>query len=264
MSDKFSSDNDSTIIGYLNQASRVMQIYDSEKEDFNCWLNRFECVADLISIPKYQMGKVFLKMVNNNVRERIQIINPAINLSKLPYQKIIAHYLRFFSPNEDYLHRRRFKFRKQYNKESIEEYANRLLKIYNKCYKIYQSVPEEELCVQFIKGIRDNHNRSFLCITRGLTFNDAVKKAIEFLKIDLMKYMVDQTLTMMNIYNSEKQVDFNVWLNEFEYVADVLGIQESEMVTFFKNMVDNKLQRSFEKESPAVSFSEISYKEIRN
>ncbi|KAI4476666.1 hypothetical protein M0804_013387 [Polistes exclamans] len=259
MSKEDSFDIDNHIIWYLDQFSRLMQIYYSEKDDFNSWLNRFEYAADIISIPKYHMSRVFFKMVNNKVHERIQKFNPDINFSELPYKKIIDHYLRFFSPKEDYLHRGRFKCRKQYKEESIERYADRLRKIYNMC--CYKSDLEEELCVQFINGIFDNDIRNKLSETPKLSFKKTVTKAIEFSKYNLMEYYVNQAHLEINNYNPKTGVPFHAWLNKFEYVADTIGVKEDKMITFFKRMVDTDFQASikvfFGSKLYNMSYSEI-------
>ncbi|KAI4476272.1 hypothetical protein M0804_013726 [Polistes exclamans] len=110
--------------------------------------------------------------------------------------------------------RTRLTCRKQYKDEPAEKYAENLRKIYDSC--IYRSFSECRLCNQFINGILDDDLRNHLYETPNLSFDETVAKAIEFENATKITHYQSQALSMINIYNPEKEGIFYAWLNQFE------------------------------------------------
>ncbi|KAI4476794.1 hypothetical protein M0804_013238 [Polistes exclamans] len=175
-------ENTNEIIHYLNPEIPMIHVYNPEKEGmFYLWLNKFEYVVDVVGVPNYLMVQLFCNMVDNNVHRNVKMGFPSVHFYKLSYDKIINHYLRFFAPSDEiYLHRKRFYGRHQYEQETIENYANHLQKIYNKCN--YTCRTDERLCDQFIRGISDDDIRNHLNQIHGLSFCEIVIEAIAIAK----------------------------------------------------------------------------------
>ncbi|KAI4476118.1 hypothetical protein M0804_013848 [Polistes exclamans] len=258
MSKEDSLDEVNKIAHYQKRALTMMQVYESEeKEEFYLWLNKFESVANIIKIPEDKMVELFNKMVDNNFHERIKNINPHVNFSELSYEQIINHYLCFFPPaDETYLHRKRFFCRDQYKQETIDNYAYCLEKIHNNCY--YTCYVDERLCDQFTNGILDDDIKKYLNKIPYLSFDETVKKAIEFVKVN--NYL-RTALLMMNIYNPKKERLFYRWLNKFEYVADTIGVPDDIMIAFFNKMIGNNVHKAILQSYPHIDILKLSYEE---
>ncbi|XP_043485983.1 uncharacterized protein LOC122513619 isoform X1 [Polistes fuscatus] len=259
MGNEDSLDEVNEIACYQNQALKMMQVYESEeKEAFYMWLNKFESVANIISVPTNKMVKFFIKMVDNNFHEHMKKISRNVNFSKLSYDEIIKHYLRFFPPaDETYLHRKRFFCRDQYEEETINNYAYCLQKIHKNCY--YKCYVDERLCDQFTNGILDNDTKKYLNKIPFLSFDETVTKAIEFKQ---MNDYLRTALLMMNTYNPKTEGHFYMWLNKFEYVADMIEVPDDKIIAFFNKMVDNTVHESVLKARPSVDVLKLSYDEI--
>ncbi|KAI4476686.1 hypothetical protein M0804_013407 [Polistes exclamans] len=243
---------------YQHRAFRMMNIYISEDEEkFYKWLNKFEFVANVIGVPDTKMIEFFEIMVDNKMQNKMKMILFIGNISELPYDEIIDKYLYYFylSPKTGY--QNRFYIRNQYEREPIRNYANRLLKIYNKCD--YGNIIDDILCEKFFNGLREDLIRIHFCKSLISSFGEMLAKAIEFEKDNLITYYSDQALLMINSYNQEKEGHFYVWLNKFEYVADKLEVPENKMLELFYNMVDNDVHSSVLKTNSSIDFQNLSY-----
>ncbi|XP_043485365.1 uncharacterized protein LOC122513158 [Polistes fuscatus] len=252
------------IITYLTEALSMITIYHSEKSStFYYWINKFEYVVDKIKVPRDKIIQFFNKMVDDNVHTSVKETYPSVDFSKLSYEEIINHYLRFFaSPYVNNVYRIRLMYRQQFEQESIESYADNLRNICNKCDDNNQL--KEKLREMFIYGIRDDDVKHHLSNTPNLSFDETVMKAIEFVNVKEITYYIDHALSMINIYNSKKEGQFYAWLNEFEYVADIIGVPNMKMIQFFYKMVNNDIHTNVQKAFPSVNFFQLTYEEIIN
>ncbi|XP_014611739.1 PREDICTED: uncharacterized protein LOC106790963 [Polistes canadensis] len=233
------------------------------KYSFCLWLNKFEYIADMIEIPNDKMVEIFNKMVDNNVQEVIKQNNPSVNFSALSYEEIINQYFRYFTTMDvKYVHRIRFVQRYQYKQEPLEIYANSLHKIYNKCE--YRDEREKKLCDKFINGIRDNEIKAHIKKLSILPYNETVEKVLEIAEFEGLNNRESETHPTINTYSPENEGLFYVWLNKFEYVADVLNVSNHRMVEYFNTMVDDNVHTNVKNANPSINFSELSYDEIIN
>ncbi|KAI4476670.1 hypothetical protein M0804_013391 [Polistes exclamans] len=234
---------------YLVPALSKISSYNQTMEGlFYAWLNRFEYVENNIKEPYDKMVELFNEMVDNKVYRRVKKIFLSVNFAELSYKEIINYYLRYFSLSRDTnLHRSRFMCRKQYEEESIENYANSLRKIFSKCY--YVDHTDERLREQFCKKFASmNYSNISRFFARG----------------NQITMHLNQALSMIHIYNPKKEGMFYVWLNKFEYETDVLNVPDHKMVEFFIKMIDKDLQMSAKMSFPCVNFSQLSYEMIIN
>ncbi|KAI4476687.1 hypothetical protein M0804_013408 [Polistes exclamans] len=245
---------------YQHRAFKMMGIYQSEEvEKFYKWINMFEFVADIIGVPDTRMIEFFEKMVDNDVQESMKQTIFILKMSEYSYDEIIDNYLYYFylSPKTGY--QNRFYIRNQYEREPIRNYANRLLKIYNKCD--YGNIIDDILCEKFFNGLREDLIRIHLCKSVISSFGEMLAKAIEFEKDNLITYYSDQALLMINSYNQEKEGHFYVWLNKFEYVADKLEVPENKMLKLFYQMVDNDVHAPVHVYNFSKDFTVLTYDE---
>ncbi|KAI4473670.1 hypothetical protein M0804_015241 [Polistes exclamans] len=252
------------ISNYLKSALSMIPIYNLEyKEAFFAWLNKFEYVSDAVGVPDKKKIIFFNKMVDNDVHVGVKRIFFFVKFSEITYEDIISYYLRYFdSSYKNDLHMKRFMFRNQYEQETIENYANSLRKIYNKCnYAINQ---EKELCERFVNGISNDNIKIHLNKTPGLSFDEMVTKAIEFDEVNDISDYLNSAISMISIYNLEQEEVFYAWLNKFEYVADVVGVPDKKMVTFFNEMVDNHVHDKVKQYYFPTNFLKLSYEDIIN
>ncbi|KAI4476850.1 hypothetical protein M0804_013294 [Polistes exclamans] len=251
------------ITNYLPAALKMINIYNQNEEDiFYLWLNKLEYVADLVRLPNKKMVEFFNNMVDQNVHTSVKTKFLTVNFSELTYEQIIDYYLRYFATDDETnSYRNRFICRNQYAEETIENYANRLRNIYEKCY--YISPPEEKLlCERFINGILDNDLRNLLKGLSCLSFNEMVQFSVDYPKTDEMHKYLNAARPMIHIYKSKEEDLFYVWLNKFEFVADYIGVPKYKMPKFFNRMVDNEVHTSVKNNYPSVDFSELLYEEI--
>ncbi|KAI4476678.1 hypothetical protein M0804_013399 [Polistes exclamans] len=252
------------ITHYLNKARVKIHTYNPNyKLPFYKWLNKFEYIAGILGIPNIKMVRFFNKMVDDGVHKTVKEANPSINFSTLSYENIIDYYLCYFAPSyESNLHRRRFNCRIQYLQEPVENYANNLRKIYNKCNYTYNS--EKHLCNKFVNGIHDDELKTYLNETPDLSFKEMVVKAIEFTNgNDLSDYLIPARI-MISVYSPEKEEVFYYWLNKFEFVADFIGVPNTKMVEFFNKMIISHVHKSVKETYKSVKLSELPYDEIIN
>lgn len=249
---------------YLYRALKMMRIYNFNSEErFEFWLNRFEYVADYISVPEDKMIEFFFKMVDNHTHKRVENFNPNLNFNELSYDMIITYYLCYFCPYEVYLHRKRFRHRKQYDRESIKKYADSLKKICNKCL-VEKHLEEKLLCKQFLYGTRDHNIKNLFSKATTLSFNEMIERTIKFCKSDLMTYYVNRALVEMNTYHPKYEGSFHVWFNKFEYVADIIGVLDHMIIEFFYKMVDDVVHKRIQKDYTYINFFKMSYSQIIN
>ncbi|KAI4476844.1 hypothetical protein M0804_013288 [Polistes exclamans] len=249
---------------YLNKALSMINIYKPHQEEiFYEWLNKFEYVADIVGVPYDGMTEFFEEMVDNDFHKTVRQSFFSVNFLKLEYKQIIDNYLLYFANSyENDLNRKRLFCRRQYKKETTKKYANSLRRISNSCY--CSEGLETELCEQFIIGIRDDEIRNHLIEIPGLSFDETVKRAIEFEENNHINTYLNEALTMINTYNIEREGTFHLWFNKFEYVADFVGVPNKTMVKFFKVMIDDEIHNKVKKTYPFVDFSLYSYEEILN
>ncbi|KAI4476669.1 hypothetical protein M0804_013390 [Polistes exclamans] len=255
-------ENKSDIIHYLNPAFSMINTYNPEKEgNFYAWLNKFEYVANMIEVPDNRMLEFFGKMVDNDVHQRVRQIFPSVIFSVLLWEELINYYLLYFAPSfESDLHRGRFISRIQYEQETIQKYANNLRKLYNKCS--YTDPSEEMLCKQFVNGILDDDIRSHLNKTLYLSLDEIVVKAIAFLNDNQITHYLSQALSMMNIFKLDEKTFFPMWLNKFEYVADIIQVPHDKMGKLFITMMHNDVNKFINNNNQFVNNTELSYDQI--
>ncbi|KAI4476847.1 hypothetical protein M0804_013291 [Polistes exclamans] len=248
-----------------NRALALINIYNPENDvSFYAWLNRFEYVADVIDVPDDKMIEFFEVMVDNEVHKNVKRTISSDNLVKLDYKNMIRNYLLYFATsNEIDLHRKRFMCRKQYENETIQNYAKSLSTISTNF--VSKCSLDKELYEQFLIGIRDDNMRKYLTKVPCFSFDGIVKKAIEFEENDHITHYQNEALTMINIYNAERKGTFHLWFNKFEYVADFIGVPYKKMVKFFNVMVNEKIRIKFNKDFSFMKSSIRTYEElIRN
>lgn len=68
----------------------------------------------------------------------------------------------------------------------------------------------------------------------------------------------ERALRMMNPYKQHKQALFYIWLNEFEYVADIIGVPDDKMVDLFTKMMQHDVRNS----EPGINYCKLSYDQI--
>ncbi|KAI4476660.1 hypothetical protein M0804_013381 [Polistes exclamans] len=250
---------------YRDKALSMMNIHNVENEEyFYMWLNEFEYVTNMIGVPDKNMAELFVSMVHDDVRKRILEAYPHVDISELSYDEILTKYLDLYSVHQEfYFFRGCFVRRNQYVKETIQKYAYNLRKIFDKCR--YTTNQERKLCERFIKGIRDDDIRTYLSNKSSyLSFDQIVIEATKFAKENLISYYLDEAYLKIQTYNPKKKGEFYVWLNKFEYVADLIEVPDNKMIEFFNNMVDNDVHTSIKQTLPTVNFSGLSYEEIIN
>ncbi|KAI4476662.1 hypothetical protein M0804_013383 [Polistes exclamans] len=248
---------------YRDKALSMMNIHNVENEEyFYLWLNEFEYVTNMIEVPDKNMAELFVSMVHDDVRRQILEAYPHVDISELSYDEILTKYLDLFTVHQEfYFFRGCFVRRDQYVKETIQKYAYNLRKIFDKCR--YTTNQERKLCERFIKGIRNDDIRTYLSNKSShLSFDQIVKEAIEFAKVNLISYYLDEAYLKIQTYIPQKEGVFFVWLNKFEYVANMIEVPNDKMIEFFNKMVDNNVHTSIKQSFSNVEFSELSYDDI--
>ncbi|KAI4476809.1 hypothetical protein M0804_013253 [Polistes exclamans] len=249
---------------HRNRALKMMQVYESEEnEPFFLWLNRFEYVADYIGVSRDEIVEFFFALVDNKNHEQVRENCPDVNLTEQPYELLINYYIQYLLFTDELkIHRNRFCNRNQYEQEPIENYSRNLWKIYNMCG--FQCDIDYILCQRFRNGIRDDDIKTHLFKAPDLSFKDTVARAIEFAKNNLIMYYVDQALLKIDTYNPNNKRKFHIWLNKFEYVADITGVPDNKMIEFFLLMVDSDLHLRVKKTFSNLNYTEFLYDEIIN
>ncbi|KAI4476718.1 hypothetical protein M0804_013335 [Polistes exclamans] len=227
------------------------------------WLNKFEYVANIFCVPDDRMVESFRSMVDEDVHTNVKNAYPSVNFSELSYEEMINYYLRYFdSSGEIYLHRKRFLCRKQYEQESIENYAERLEKIYDKCE--YDDCQREELSIEFLNGLRDSIVKTQFEIQYGFSFSDIVLLAIDFEKLHERDIYKSQNLSMIDTYRLGNEGMFYEWLNKFEYKEYTSKENEWGILKIFNKTIDNDVHTAVKIANPSINFSELSYDKIIN
>ncbi|KAI4476679.1 hypothetical protein M0804_013400 [Polistes exclamans] len=204
---EFEKSND--ITHYINSAHSMINIYNPMKEGkFYEWLNKFEFVADFIKVPNNVMVKFFKKMVEYDIHTGVKQTFPCVIHFTLSYEAIINLYLRYFSFScEFHFYKLRFLCRKQYETETIDKYAKCLYDLYD--MYIDKRRMEEELCKQFLFGIRNDDIRTHLKQTPHLSFYETVEKAIAFEQGNEISNSLNEALTKLDIYDPTKDTIFS-------------------------------------------------------
>ncbi|KAI4476723.1 hypothetical protein M0804_013340 [Polistes exclamans] len=249
-----------TLARYINPAFSMIKTYNSKNTgNFLEWLHKFEYVTSIIKVPDDKMLEYFNNMVDSDVHSDVELTYPLIKVSDLSYEEIINFYLEHFGTSYD-LHKTRLFCRIQYKHETIENYANSLRKLSEKC--IYISELNEILREQFLNGIRDNEICTVLNKFPRLSFDEMVEFAIELTKFKKITTYLKPAISMMKTYNQITEGVFYEWVNKFEYVVDIIGIPDDKIVEFFKNMVHNDVHASVQECDPTFNFSKLSYEQI--
>ncbi|KAI4476812.1 hypothetical protein M0804_013256 [Polistes exclamans] len=251
------------ILPYTKQALTMINIYNPiNGDEFYVWLNKFEYVADMINVPHEKMVEFFNEMVIQNVHTYVKQSLPDVNFSELSYEKTVIHYLHYFYTSEVNINIKRFMCRNQYENETIDKYANNLWKLLNKCSNVNNQ--DELLLKKFFNGIHDDNIRNYLKQIFSLSFEDMVEKAINFSEEKKINSYVNEALKLININNTNNGDEFYVWLNKFEYVADMINVPDEKMVKFFNKMVNQNVHRYVKQSLPDVNFSVLPYEETVN
>lgn len=182
-------------MNFESELSRICQLFHCEEEthllltpyrlqdcDFYEWLNVFEYVTEIVGIPYNKTVQFFFKMVDEEVHLDVRRINPTVNFYEISYQETILIYHNYIYPlrNKIDLYRRRFSCRIQFEQETIEKFADILLKMYKNCCYNYRT--GARVREQFIKGLRDEDIRTYLRSFSTMSFQHAVEEAIDFLR----------------------------------------------------------------------------------
>ncbi|KAI4474841.1 hypothetical protein M0804_014646 [Polistes exclamans] len=244
------------IAHYQMRALTMMQVYESEeKEAFYLWLNRFEYVTNILSIPEDKMVDFFNRMVDNEVHKLVCLKNQYVNVHELSYVRRINYYLQIlYNLKKENPQRKRFESRNQYERESIKRYAENLRKLHNKCFYIHRA--DEILCEQFFNGISYVEIEQYYNKSLKLSFDETVRMVIELVKVD--NYIYD-AVSVIHTYSLAKECQFHTWLNKFEYVADMIGVPDNKMIEFFNKMVENDVHKCVREANSSIDFSELSY-----
>ncbi|KAI4476852.1 hypothetical protein M0804_013296 [Polistes exclamans] len=218
---------------------------------------------------------------------------------KLSYENIISRYIHcIYYTSENTFHRRRFIARNQYEKETIEKYSINLEKLHNKCkYKTYRY---HKLCEKFISGIRSDDIKAHLArfpdmsyfeivekaialenekvmtyslnlalskintynsSTENMSYFEIVEKAIALENEKVMTYSLNLALSKINTYNSSTEIEFHVWLNKFEYIAEMIEVPEKLMREFFEKMIDNNVHTGVKDSYPILYLLKLTYED---
>ncbi|KAI4476681.1 hypothetical protein M0804_013402 [Polistes exclamans] len=246
---------------YINPAISMIQIYNSKNtENFHDWLHKFEYVTN--KVLDNRILEYFNNMVDNDVHLAVKMTYPAINLSELPYEKIINFYIEYLAPSDDTdLHETRFLCRKQYKRETIDNYANSLKKLFDRCSKTFRL--DEVLYKQFLNGIFDNEVKTILKKLHGFSFDEMVAFATELIKIKKITTYLQPAYSRLKTFHPINEEEFYEWLNKFEYVAGIIGVSsDDEIVKLFNTMVHTDIHARVQEYYSCVNFSELSYEEI--
>ncbi|KAI4476851.1 hypothetical protein M0804_013295 [Polistes exclamans] len=79
-----------------------------------------------------------------------------------------------------------------------------------------------------------------------------------------INYYRIRALSMINTFTLEGNELFYMWLNKFEYVADMIEVPDDKMIQLFEKLVDNNVHKYVKETLVLVIFSELSYDEIIN
>ncbi|KAI4476664.1 hypothetical protein M0804_013385 [Polistes exclamans] len=74
----------------------------------------------------------------------------------------------------------------------------------------------------------------------------------------------ERVLRMLHPYKKLEKLTFCLWLNKFEYIADMIEIPNDKIVEIFNKMIDNNVHELIKQNNPSVNFSELSYEETLN
>ncbi|KAI4476846.1 hypothetical protein M0804_013290 [Polistes exclamans] len=256
---KLEKTNDITY--YVNLAFPMINIYNPSKEEkFYDWLNKFEFVADFIRVPNNLMVKFFRRMIEYDMHKSVMQMFPGIKYFSLSYDSLINLYLLYFSfPCEFKFNKQRLLSRKQYENETIDNYAESLFKLYDKF--VDKSRMNEELCEQFLIGIRNDNLRNYLSKNPCLLFYETILKAIKFEKTNDISKFLNEALTKINIFDPATEGIFSEWINKFEFIADSIKIPDTKMIELFDKMVKNDIHTIVKEAYPTINFSELLYKD---
>ncbi|KAI4476663.1 hypothetical protein M0804_013384 [Polistes exclamans] len=262
MSNEDSLQEDKQISYNRNEVLSLIDIFNIEEtEFFPIWFNKFEYAVNMIEVPQNKMTKLFISMLHNDVQKPIKYNNVYDIVIKSSYDQLLQHYKFLFLYMEEFeFHRCRFNFRDQYALESIPQYANNLRKIYSKCN--YETDKEMKLCHRFLNGINDNDIRTYLKSNPDLSFNEYVESAVEFTKANNITYYLNQVCSNVKIYKRTNADTFHMWLNKFEFVANMIEVPDNKMIELFNNMVDNGVHKDVMKSYSFINFSELSYDDL--
>ncbi|KAI4476268.1 hypothetical protein M0804_013722 [Polistes exclamans] len=194
--------NDS-IDSYISKASVLMlEKFHPKNASIYSWLNKFESVADNIGIPNHRMGEFLYSMLESP--ENLNITKD--DRTGLPfnhsYQEVKFAFLTHYGLLDKIkLARDRFKYRVQYEHETIEKYAASLQKLHAECS--YVDECNRKLTKQFLRGLC--HQDIGICLENirdnWLHFNEAVIKAVELQKL--------WRNTGLNVLKADKQETSN-------------------------------------------------------
>ncbi|KAI4476661.1 hypothetical protein M0804_013382 [Polistes exclamans] len=256
------SDEDKQMSCYRNEVLSMEDIFNIEEQCFfPTWLNKFEYAVNMIEVPENKMTELFISMLHDDVHQPVKNDNKFDIIIKSSYDQILHHYSYLFLDSEEFeFHRCRFNFRDQYALESIPQYANNLRKIYIKCN--YETDKEMKLCRRFLNGINDNDIRKYLRKNLDLSFNEYVERAVEFAKVNNITHYLNQIRSIVHIYKRKKKDMFYIWLNKFEFVANIIEVPHNRMSELFKNMVHNVVQQDIIKFYSHIELSQLSYDEL--
>ncbi|KAI4476674.1 hypothetical protein M0804_013395 [Polistes exclamans] len=164
-----------TISTYLKPAVSTLRTYNDITEgEFYEWINKFEYVADIIEVPSNKIHDFFKNMVHSDIHALVRDPYPRIKFS---YELIVNRYLRcLYEKNELTSHRERFIYRRQYEHETLQHFANSLWRIQHYCQ--YKDNFEERLREKFRHGIYDENIKAYIDKYPDLSFDGIVAIAI--------------------------------------------------------------------------------------
>ncbi|KAI4473915.1 hypothetical protein M0802_015878 [Mischocyttarus mexicanus] len=177
MSESESSSEDSQTYSAQDILLSRLRFYRPRLEKFVVWLNQFENAVSIPGITEEKKKELFFMMIPDIINDFLKCQNASIDFSQLSYENIVTIYDSELSLDSSRysLYERKFFHRIQYETETIEEYADSLMKLLlNIRTGLYK---EEDLCNKFIDGLFDEQIRAFLQCFNNQDFESTITTA---------------------------------------------------------------------------------------
>ncbi len=158
---------------------QLFQEYDNSTEDFESYLDRFECYCELNGVSTGNQVLLFISSVGQEIYKRLKSISFPKAPKELSYDEIKNSLCSHFSPKPlPSVEKQKFRARKQGEQESFNEFLGSLKKLSVHCGFDSEGRLEEEILDQIITGIHNKQTQNYFLRTPNLTLGDAVKEAL--------------------------------------------------------------------------------------